>query len=228
MPDDTYPARTRYVDQGVVDEYERARFSGPLGRYVWRREQRAVGAMVAAAGPARRVLDCPAGYGRWVPVLHRSAPELIVEADVSSTMLAAGRSRIGLPATRCEAERLPFADSSFDVVFCHALMKHLPPMTQAAVLAELGRVSSHAVVCAFSVETVVPKAFRRLRGKGRQPVSRPCSPGELEAMAGAAGLRVVASRSCTTPVGMERSVLMVKLDPGPTPGPSPRPASAGH
>lgn len=208
-----YKARTAYVDHGVVDDYEQLRFSGLLGSYVWRREQRAVGAMVMAAGTASRVLDCPSGNGRWVSVIQRLEPQLIVEADVSPTMLAASRHRIGgLPLVQCEAERLPFEGGSFDLVFCHALMKHLPLDTQARVLSEFARVSSRHIVCAISVETGLPKLMRRLRERRQPGLSRGGSSRWLKEVAAAAGLRIVESRSCTTPVGLERSVLFAKID----------------
>lgn len=209
---ENYKARTTYLDHGVVDEYEQRRFSGLLGRYVWRREQRAVGAMVKAAGTASRVLDCPSGNGRWVSVLNRLEPQMIVEADVSPTMLEASRNRVGLPLVQCEGELLPFAGGSFDLVFCHALMKHLPLETQASVLSEFARVSSRHVVCAFSVEAGLPKLVRRLRKLHHSGLSRGGSPRWLNDVAASAGLRVVQSLSCTTPVGLERSVLFEKVD----------------
>lgn len=212
MPEE-YKARTAYINHGVVDEYEQLRFSSFLGKYTWRREQRAVGAMVEAAGTATRVLDCPSGNGRWVNAIRRLDPELIVEADLSLTMLEASRRRVGpLPLVQCEGERLPFDDGSFELVFCHALMKHLPLDTQARVLSEFARVSSRHVVCAFSVEAGLPKLVRRLRNLRLSGLSRGGSPHWLREVASAAGLRVIASRSCTTPLGLERSVLFDKID----------------
>ncbi|MCW2497702.1 class I SAM-dependent methyltransferase [Jatrophihabitans sp.] len=211
MPSVTaYKARTAYLDPAVVDGYEQYRFSGPRGRYVWRREQRGVGAMVALVGSARRILDCPTGNGRWLPVLRSLEPELIVQGDLSPAMLAASRARAVQPwaGVQAEAERLPFGDGVVDLVFCHALTKHLPQETQAAVLAEFARVSSAYVLCSFSVSQGLPGLLRRLRGEG---LSRPVTQAWLEAAAAAAGLRVVDSIACTTPVGLERSVLFAKV-----------------
>jgi ubiquinone/menaquinone biosynthesis C-methylase UbiE len=207
-----YKARTAYLDPRIVDEYENLRFAGPRGRYVWRREQRGVGAMVAAVGSAARVLDCPTGIGRWRPVLERLGPELIVQSDLSPTMLEASRRRertggVQWTGVQAEAERLPFADGAFDLVFCHALTKHLPLPTQAAVLREFARVSSAHIVCSFSVRRGLPGLLRRLRGQG---LSRAVAPAWLDEAAAAAGLRVIDSIACTTPVGLERSVLFAK------------------
>jgi ubiquinone/menaquinone biosynthesis C-methylase UbiE len=212
----TYKARTAYLDEAVVDSYEDHRFGGRYGQYVWRREQRGVGAMVALVGTARHVLDCPSGIGRWVPVLQRLRPEVIVEADVSPTMLAASQARWQgrLPSVEVDATDLPFPDSSFDLVFCHALTKHLPAELQARVLAEFARVSSRHVVCSFSVDRGLPGMLRRVRELRRDGLSRAVSPGWLEQAAADAKLRIVAQRACTTPVGLERSVLFVKGERG--------------
>lgn len=210
---ENYKARTAYLDSGIVEEYEKFRFSGLLGQYTWRREQRAIGEMIGIIGSAERVLDCPSGNGRWVPVIQRLQPATIVEADVSPTMLEASRSRgEGLPLVQCEGEQLPFDEGAFDVVFCHALMKHLPLETQAKVLSEFARVSSSHVVCAFSVDRGLPKLVRRLRDVRQTGLSRGGSPRWLEQTAAAAGLRIVKSRSCTTPIGLERCVLLAKID----------------
>lgn len=204
-----YRARSRYTDQAVVDEYDDRRFSSLRGRHYWRREQAGVGAMIAAAGRADRVLDCPSGNGRWVTVLRRLQPTTVVEADVSGTMLRASAAREpGLPAVQCEGERLPFADDAFDLVFCHALLKHLPPPTQARVLAELARVSSRHVVVALSVDEGLPGLVRKVRNLRHSGLSNAVRPDVLHQMVADAGLRLVDQRSCTTALGLERSVLL--------------------
>jgi SAM-dependent methyltransferase len=205
-----YEARTAYLNPALVTEYERDRFSGHLGRYRWGREQQAVTEMIDRAWQARRVLDIPCGVGRWVPVLRRLQPEVIVQADISPAMLTASRERWSgsFPLARVDATALPFADGTFDLVFSHALTKHLPLALQARVLAELGRVSSRYVVCSFSIDAGLPGLARRLRGAG---LSIGVSRAWLDRAAGSAGLRVVAARSCTTPIGLESSVLLARV-----------------
>jgi ubiquinone/menaquinone biosynthesis C-methylase UbiE len=216
LPDTTeyaYVARTAYLDEAVVDDYEQHRFGSAYGRYVWRREQRAVSEMVSAVGEARHILDCPSGVGRWVPMLAELQPELIVEADVSPAMLAASRKRWQgrWPTVEVDALELPFPDASFDLVFSHALTKHLPRQLQAVALAEFSRVSSRYVICSFSVEQGLPGFVRRLRDFQAEGLSQPVSPGWLAHAAHRAGLRVVRRRACTTPVGLEQSILFEKV-----------------
>jgi ubiquinone/menaquinone biosynthesis C-methylase UbiE len=220
MSMDTGPApsqsdvRLEYLDPDIASNYESVRFSGRLGSYVWRREQRGVGRIVGEVGNAKRILDCPSGIGRWQPMLDLLNPELIVEADFSPAMLDAG-GRYGMdrwPRVRTDAELLPFGSASFDLVFSHALTKHLPLAAQARVLAELARVSSRYVVCSFSLRQGMPGIIRRVRHAGG---SFAVSQHWLAASASASGLRLVVSAPCTTPIGVERSVLFEKIERGP-------------
>ena len=73
--------------------------------------------------PGMRVLDVAAGTGDLGRAFAREVgPDgLVVLTDVNARMLTAGRDRLMdegsiVPAVRCDAERLPFPDRSFDVV----------------------------------------------------------------------------------------------------------------
>jgi ubiquinone/menaquinone biosynthesis C-methylase UbiE len=199
-----------YLDTEVVNEYEARRFTGRLGSYVWRREQRGVGRIVGIVGNARSILDCPCGIGRWQPMLDLLNPGLIVEADFSPAMLDAsghfGEHR--WPRVRSDALVLPFVDRSFELVFSHALTKHLPLNEQESVLRELARVSNRHVICSFSVRQGLPGFLRRVRhAQGSIAIPR----ARLRELAQEAGLRIVDSAPCTTPIGLERSVLFEKI-----------------
>jgi ubiquinone/menaquinone biosynthesis C-methylase UbiE len=205
-----YSARTDYLDPQEVAQYEAIRYGNLLGRYLWRREQRAIGSIVEHVGQASTVLDVPCGIGRWVPVLRRLNPELIFEADVSPAMLATSRARNidgpPSPLSQADATALPFDDNAFDLVFCHALTKHLPISLQAQVLKELSRVSSRYVICSFSIDAGLPAVMRRLRRR-HSDLSLGVSPAWLRETAAAVGLTIVMNKSCTSPVGLERSIL---------------------
>lgn len=206
-----YKARTAYQDNAVVEEYEARRFSGRFGRYVWRREQAAVGALLESIGSLDSVLDCPSGFGRWLPQIERLDPEVVLEVDVSAQMLLQGRRTYNprWPMVRALAEALPFADDAVDLVFCHALTKHLPQGSQEAVLAEFARVSRRYVLCSFSVRAGVPALVL----KGRERVgtkSNAVTSDWLEKTARRHGLRILQQRACTSHVGTERAVLFVK------------------
>ncbi len=77
----------------------------------------------AAVRPGMWVLDVAAGTGDLARAFARQVGPggLVVLTDINAPMLAAGRDRLLdegriVPAVRCDAERLPFPDRSFDVV----------------------------------------------------------------------------------------------------------------
>lgn len=209
--DMNYPAKDRYLDPKSVASYERDRYGSWLGRHRWKREQDSVGALIRSLPDELTVLDCPCGNGRWWPRLAERA-SAITAVDVSEAMRTAAdqrRSDVDVPVTvqHGDAEALPFDDGSFDLVFSHALTKHLPLPVQQSVLNEFGRVSSGWVLSSFSVVTPLTYAIFRLRRIGRGNL---LLPEQLEVMADVAGLDVVDSRRCGTVVGIEQSVLFRK------------------
>ncbi len=74
----------------------------------------------AAIGPAMRVLDVGAGTGNAsLPAAQKGAD--VVASDLTPALLEAGRARaealgVALDWVEADAEALPFADASFDVV----------------------------------------------------------------------------------------------------------------
>jgi SAM-dependent methyltransferase len=95
-------------------------------------------------GPYERSLEIGAGTGYFTLNLLRAG--VIADAvatDISPGMLetlaeSAGRLGLDVRTIRCEADKLPFADESFDLVFGHAVLHHLPDL--AAAFAEFERV----------------------------------------------------------------------------------------
>jgi SAM-dependent methyltransferase len=95
-------------------------------------------------GGYRRGLEIGAGTGYFsLNLLQSGVLEEATCTDISPGMvatLADNARRLGLTvrATRADAESLPFADDSFDLVFGHAVLHHLPDLPRA--FAELHRV----------------------------------------------------------------------------------------
>ena len=113
----------------------------------------------ALGGPIRRfdrALEIGAGTGYFSLNLARAG--LIGEltcTDISQGMLDAlsgTAGRLGTPVeTVCtDAERLPFEDNSFDLVFGHAILHHIPDLDQA--FSEFRRVLKPGGLVAFCGE----------------------------------------------------------------------------
>jgi len=112
------------------------------------------GALVDALAPAagERVLDVATGTGMVAAELRRRADCSVVGLDQSAEMLAGARARFAEDGARVElvegeAERLPFADESFDALTFTYLLRYVedPPATMrelARVLRPGGRVAS--------------------------------------------------------------------------------------
>jgi ubiquinone/menaquinone biosynthesis C-methylase UbiE len=107
-------------------------------------------------GPFAEALEIGAGTGYFSLNLVRAG--VVGHAtctDISPGMLDALRAnadRLGIDvdAIACDAERLPFDDAAFDLVFGHAVLHHLPNLDRA--FAEFRRVLKPGGVMAFAGE----------------------------------------------------------------------------
>jgi SAM-dependent methyltransferase len=130
-------SNTRYHD-AAADEYD-AKWGidyGPVGQgQVQAKLKKALG------GPARMpfadALEIGAGTGYFtLNLLQLGTIGRATATDISPGMLSTLRAtaeRLGLEVetVRTEAERLPFADESFDLVFGHAVLHHIPDLSRA-------------------------------------------------------------------------------------------------
>lgn len=156
--------------------------------------------------PGERVLDAGCGTGYLAAGLRRARPDLdVVGTDLSAGMLAKARDAGAAPVLQADAERLPFADGSFDVVAARGVLHHLPHVGPA--LAEWRRVlRPDGAVVLLSEPTPTVERHGALLLKGMLPLLRPLSaeedfwevasmaanlhvftPAELGALAGQAG-----------------------------------------
>ena len=103
------------------------------------------------------VLDAGCGWGQSVKLLHdRFAPHRIIGVDADPDALAATKAeaaRQDLPIElHCaDCARLPLADSSIDLVFCHQTFHHL--VAQREALAEFHRVLKPGGLLLFAEST---------------------------------------------------------------------------
>lgn len=90
-------------------------------------------------GTADRVLDVGAGTGALTRVLREETRGEVVALDADGELLRA----VAPPRVGGSATQLPFADSSFDVVVCQALLVNLPH--PRAAIEEFSRVARRRV-----------------------------------------------------------------------------------
>lgn len=144
----------------VAEGFERytERFTVPMA-------QRVVG--LALASDARRLLDvgCGTGIVARLAAARPSAPERIVGVDLSDGMLDLavrladaefGPGRIAF--RKGDAEKLDFADSSFDVVTSLYALRHFPNPQRA--LAEMMRVLRPGGTIVVGVGSAAPRGSR--------------------------------------------------------------------
>jgi SAM-dependent methyltransferase len=109
-----------------------------------------------------RVLDMPAGYGRFIACTEALASRSIVVADISAQRLPAARAAMRRDAplpcpVRLDLQRgLPFTTLAVDVALCVRYLHHIDDPTQRSrVLGEVLRVSKRFALVSYY--------------KGRQP-----------------------------------------------------------
>lgn len=128
---------TRYHD-GAAAHYD-AKWGinwGPVGAHqVLLKTGKALGSHAATFYP--RALEIGAGTGYFS--LHLLKAGIVGAAtctDISPGMIEALRANaahlgLSVETVACDAERLPFDDSSFDLVMGHAVLHHLPDLARA-------------------------------------------------------------------------------------------------
>jgi demethylmenaquinone methyltransferase/2-methoxy-6-polyprenyl-1,4-benzoquinol methylase len=134
--------RVRGVFDSVASKYDLMNDLMSLGLH---RAWKAYAVAVANLREGDRVLDIAGGTGDLARAFARrvGSAGLVVHSDINEAMLARGRDRLideglVLPTLLCDAERLPFAVGSFDVV---AVAFGLRNMThKETALAEMNRV----------------------------------------------------------------------------------------
>ncbi|MGH8775385.1 MAG: demethylmenaquinone methyltransferase [Jiangellaceae bacterium] len=139
-----------------------------------RRWRRAV-ADAASARPGERVLDLAAGTGTSSEPFHVAGVD-VVPCDFSVGMLREGKRQRGhLPFVAGDAMRLPFADSSFDVVTVSFGLRNVhDPDPGLQEMLRVTRPGGRLVVCEFSHPTWAPlrTAYVEYLMRALPPVAR--------------------------------------------------------
>ncbi|MBN1770364.1 MAG: class I SAM-dependent methyltransferase [Deltaproteobacteria bacterium] len=147
-----------------------------------------------------RILDAGCGNGYFTWYLERLGTT--VGVDYARAML---RAHPGRTLAQASAARLPFADRSFDLVFCSNLLHHVDDPVE--VVAEMGRVSRGWVVL-HEPNRNNPAMLALGLVKAEERRSLRFTKGHLERTAQLAGLEVVdcATLGFVTPNRMPRPV----------------------
>jgi ubiquinone/menaquinone biosynthesis C-methylase UbiE len=155
-PDQIKNANIRYHDVAAPDyDAKWAIDFGPVGQEQVRAKLvKALG--VEPRRPFGDALEIGAGTGYFsLNLLQLELIERATASDISQGMLdtlgdSARRLGVSVDRMRAEAEDLPWADESFDVVFGHAVLHHVPDLERA--FAEFRRVLRPGGVLAFCGE----------------------------------------------------------------------------
>ena len=132
-------ARVGQVFDRVAGRYDLMNDLMSLGMH---RAWKTFAVWLARVRPGERVLDVATGSGDLARALCEQGAQVWM-SDINHRMLCLGRDRVldagrMMPAVQCDAERLPFADCSFD---CVTVAFGLRNMTQKErALAEMKRV----------------------------------------------------------------------------------------
>lgn len=167
-------------------DYERNRFEkSPEGQEKNRREQEMVRRFLRTLPAGSRVLDVPAGMGRFTELILQCGHRPI-SIDLNFGRIAEARRRSSkmVPVAQGDVTRLPLADQSVDAVVCFRLLHHLTPEMIAKVLTELRRVAPRAYVTFYSRHTF---KFLKKHLRGRPVSGQYYSPRQLFQWAQAAG-----------------------------------------
>jgi demethylmenaquinone methyltransferase/2-methoxy-6-polyprenyl-1,4-benzoquinol methylase len=147
--------RVRAVFDSVAGKYDLMNDLMSLGLHrIWK----TYAVAVAAPRVGERVLDIAGGTGDLSLALARRVGPTgcVVHTDINAAMLSTGRDRLvdlglGLPAVLCDAEALPFASASFDLVTVGFGLRNMTHKERA--LGEMARVlrpGGRLVVLEFS------------------------------------------------------------------------------
>ena len=155
VPEAEKSGRVREVFDKVADRYDLMNDLMSLGLHrLWK----AFAVAKSGVRAGDRVLDVAAGSGDLARALARRAGPAgeVWLTDINRSMLETGRDRaldsgLALPAVQCDAERLPFAEASFDAVTVAFGLRNMT--RKDAALAEMRRVlrpGGRLVVLEFS------------------------------------------------------------------------------
>ncbi len=135
-------SRVKGVFDSVAPKYDLMNDLMSMGMH---RAWKSYAVLVGNVQEGQRVLDIAGGTGDLTMAFARKVGKtgMVVHTDINEAMLRTGRDRLldaglVLPSMVCDAEKLPFADASFDLVSVAFGLRNMTH--KAAALAEMNRV----------------------------------------------------------------------------------------
>lgn len=143
----------RKAQRGVMDAgYHQDRLKSPGPRYRFKRRGLEVARILRKFAPAKpKILDIGTADGLLLDfVCHNIQPSFAVGIDLSWSLLQ--ENSRNNPVTQADAEKLPFADASFDAAVATAIIEHVP--NPEKFVTEIRRVLRPGGICVLT--TPVP------------------------------------------------------------------------
>lgn len=197
--DGNYPARSTWRSPEMAAAYRKSRHPSRYSRYF--KEEAIVASWLDDLPRGAFVLDVPCGTGRWIATIAGRGYRY-VGADVSCSMLREAHQLTDPPRVvgfaGADAERLPFADNSFDCVILWRLFHHIPDdATRCRMLSEAARVSRSKVLLSFHHPLSITYGSKIIRRSffGFKQGGRGVTHWHLKRLARICGLEVVETRS---------------------------------
>lgn len=188
--------KSHYQSEDVVQRYDDRRFKGGVAGPKSERKWRMILKAVEGLEGIRIVMDLPCGTGRFTSRILEHGWKLI-NADISHPMLAKAReytegSPSYLGGARMNAEHLPFADGTLDLIISIRFLMHVPKDVRIRIFREYARVCKRYVVLDVRHKYCINlwwKKFRRTLGFRVKVPEHRYNMRELEEDLAAAGLR---------------------------------------
>jgi len=142
--------KSHYQSEDVVDKYDDRRFKGGLAGPKSERKWQMILKAVKGLDGIETVMDLPCGTGRFTSRILEHGWKLI-NADISQPMLEKAREYTQgnenyLGSARMNAEKLPFADGTLDLVISIRFLMHVPKDVRIRIFREYARVCKRYVV----------------------------------------------------------------------------------
>lgn len=160
----------------------------------WHEEHRGLEKILQSLAPFQNVLDVPSGTGRFFSI-YSSLDSKVSGLDSSSEMTEKARlkaSELGIEAHLevGDARRMPFEDSSFDIVVSFRFLQSIVSLSDAVdVIREIARVSRQYAVLELDVR--VGNQERRFEPSKKAAMRNKLSLEEITSLLSGSNLRVL-------------------------------------